>query len=115
MHVLTADIRLLRIIVQVFLNVRYLGIHTALHVTAGIVVPIVEYAFIMHQTTWIGCTKIIRYIQDNLTSVGFITAGPDQDGRMILVALYHGDSPIHNNVLPFWEIAWNVPGRLYCA
>ncbi|MNM59044.1 hypothetical protein D3C81_702880 [compost metagenome] len=112
MHILAADIRLPRIVLQILGNICRFGIHPALHIAGIIKLAVVKHALIMNQPGVVALAEIIRNIQNDFARIRFIAAGPDQDGGMVLVPFQHGNRAVHDNIMPFRLVSRNIPGRL---
>ena len=105
MGIFTADKRLFRVLPQE----RFYGsggrIHLAFHVTGIRIRSVMEDAFIMDQAFRIQLPEALRHLMDHAAAKGFISAGPDQDGRMVLVPLITALDPVQQHVLPFNMVA----------
>ena len=100
MGVLTADERFTSVIFQKFLNIFRGGVHLAFHI-AGVISPtVIENALIMNQTGRIQFPEEFGHLIDDFSAEGFISAGPDQDRRMVFIPLISGIDAVQTAGLP---------------
>ena len=87
MSVLTADKWLVAMFCKELLNIGNGSVHLTFHITGSVVTSIPENTLIMNKTGWICLMEVLVHFKNILTATGLITAGPNDDRRMILVTL----------------------------
>ena len=105
--ILAADKRLASVFGKEFLDLFHRCVHLALHIAGIIVTAILEDAFVMYQSCRIFFTEELGHFINILSSEGLISAGPDQDGRMVFVSLIHGIYTIQHHRKPFRFVIWH--------
>ena len=105
--ILAADKRLAPVFCKEFLNLFHRCIHLAFHVAGTIVTAVMENTFIMYQSCRIFFAEELGHLVNILSSKGLISAGPDQNGRMVLVPLIHGIDTIQHHRKPFRFVIWH--------
>ena len=100
MSIFAANKRLIPMLLQKCPDIRCLGIHLALHIAGAIITPVMEQPLIMYQPGRICLPEILVHRKNRLAPEGFIAAGPDEDGRMILVPFQHIPRPLQHCLLP---------------
>ena len=90
MRILAADERLLGMLGEEFLDAGDGRVHLAFHVARGRVAAIPENALVMHEAARVGLAEELAHLEDILAAARLIAARPDDDGRVVLVALEHG-------------------------
>ena len=100
MRVLTADKRLLFLLCQIFHNPLYRRVHLALHIAASIVTSVVVDSLIVNQAVGIQLSEFLGHLINHASTVRLIAAGPDQDRRMVLIALVTGIHAVEHSRLP---------------
>ena len=99
-HVLAGDVRLLRIILQVFLDGVGVRIHAGLDVGHVVVVAVVGHALIVHGTVRVDVVHALVHGAEHVARVGFVAERPDQDARMVVVAAHHAVDTVDARALP---------------
>ena len=88
--VLAHDKGLFRVLCQKLFDVCHRGIHLAFHIGSGGVFPVPENALVVHKAAGVGAAEIFAHLPQGLAAVALVTAGPDEDGRVVFVPLQHG-------------------------
>ena len=114
MCILTADKRLGTVFCKELLNCFYRRIHLAFHITGIVVSSVVADTFIMYQTGRVILMEKLRHFIDIFSAKRFISAGPDQDCRMILVSLVHGVGTVKHHIQPFRFVVRNNMSIILC-
>ena len=114
MCILTADKRFTVILCQELFDCFYRWIHLAFHITGIIITAVMEKSFIMYQTGRIILTEKLRHFIDIFSAKRFISTGPDQDCRMILVSLIHGVGTVKHHIQPFRFVVRNNMSIILC-
>ena len=97
---------------QEFLNFAGLGIHPAFHIGDVVVLSVPVNALIVNEPCFVNIMKVVRHCCNIVTAVALVTAAPNQDAWVILVALIHRFCPVQTGFLPFRQRAGNIAGRL---
>ena len=100
MRVLAADERLVAVLREELLDGGDRRVHLALHVARTVVTAIPEDVLVMDEARRVCLTEVLAHHVKVLAAAGLVAAGPDQDGRMILVALEHGFRAVEDDILP---------------
>ena len=85
---------------QIFLNIPYLRIHPAFHVGRIIIAPVLKNTFIVHEPRIIQFPEKLRHPEDCPAAEGLISAGPQQNGRMVLIPLIAGINTVEHHAFP---------------
>ena len=104
MRVLATDERLFGMLGKEFLDASDRRVHLAFHVARATKVPIPENALVMHEAARIVLAEELAHLKDVLAAARLVAARPDQDGRMVLVALEHRVRAIEQHRLPLGMI-----------
>ena len=112
MGVLAADKRFASVFRQELFDGFHRRIHLAFHIAGIVVTAVMHDPFIMNQTGGIFLPVELGHLIDIPAAEGFIAAGPDQDGRMVLISLVHGIYPVQHHVQPFRMIAGHHSGEI---
>ena len=105
--ILTADKWFASVFCKEFLDLFHRCVHLALHIAGIIVAAILEDAFVMYQSRRIFLAEKLRHFINIFSSERLISAGPDQDGRMIFVPLVHGIHTVQHHRKPFRFVIWH--------
>ena len=115
MGILAADKRFASVLRQELLDRFHCRIHLAFHVAGIIVTAVVDNPLVMHQAGGIFLPVEPGHLIDILAAEGFISAGPDQNRRMVFISLVHGIYPVQHHIQPFRMIAGYHPGEIRIA
>ena len=99
-RVLTADKRLLFLLCQIFHNPLYRRVHLAFHIAASVVASVVIDSLVVNQAVGIQLSELLGHLINHASTVRLIAAGPDQDRRMVLIALVTGIHAIEHSRFP---------------
>ena len=105
MRVLTRDKGLVPMLLQKCLDVRRLRIHLALHITRHRIAAIPEDPLVVHESRGVNTAEELTHLVDIAPAAGLIAARPDQDARMVLVALVHRLCTVEHGGQPLRMIA----------
>ena len=105
MHVLTRDKRLVPMLLQKGLDVRRLRIHLALHIARHRIAAIPENSLVVHESRGVSTAEVRAHLVDIAPAAGLVAARPDQDARMVLVALVHRLCTVEHGGQPLLMIA----------
>ena len=105
MRVLTRDKGLVPMLLQKGLDVRRLRIHLALHIARHRIAAIPENSLVVHESRGVSTAEELTHLVDIAPAAGLIAARPDQDARMVLVALVHRLCTVEHGGQPFRMIA----------
>ena len=114
MGIFTADKGLVAVLGEELPDARHGGVHLAFHVACLIVASVAEYAFIVYQPGIVQLPEFVRHIPDHAAAEGFISAGPDQDGRVVLIPLVCGIYTVQHHSLPFFPVAGDNHAHVFC-
>ena len=114
MHIFAADIGLLRVMFKVIFDLVRLGIHPALHIADMAVCAVPEHALIVYQPGLVIPMKILRHRLYILSRIGFVSTGPDQDARMVLIPLEHRLRPVKDSAPPLGKVSRHMTGWVAC-
>lgn len=94
------------------LHISRLCIHLAFHIADCFKLPVPEHTLIMNETAVIPLTEETAHGLNTGSCVRLISAGPEENRRMVLIPLQHGSCPVHHTGLPFRPVSRHIPGRL---
>ena len=80
--------------IPIILNCIRTEVHPAVHIG---VVPV---AFVMHKASGVNLVGAFTFRGKHVTVTRFVTEGPENNGRMVLVALHHGIHAVHSGGAP---------------
>ena len=89
MRILAADKGLVPVLLEERLDVRRLRIHLAFHIARRRIAAIPENPLVVHEARRIDTAKVFAHLVDVTPAAGLVAARPDEDARMVLVALVH--------------------------
>ena len=112
MGIFAADKGLVTVLGQKFLDFGCRCVHLALHIARLIVAAVAENPFIMYKPGIVKLPESVCHIPDHGAAEGFISAGPDQDGRVVFVPLVSGIYPVQHHGLPFLPVAGHDPAHI---
>ena len=111
-HVLAEEEGLLRPALQVGPDGLRGGVHAALHVGTAIEAGAVFHALVVDHPAGVVLPEKVCHGEDVLPGVGLVAAGPEEDGRMVLVPLEHTAGPVHDALLPLRQTPGHIPIRV---
>ena len=94
MGVFATDKRLVTVFSQKFFYGSHRCVHLTFYIARFVVAAIVKDALIMNKARIVKLTEQVGHLFDDKAAEGFVSAGPDKDGRMVFVALIGGIHPI---------------------
>ena len=120
-RVFAANERFLGMLGEELLDAGNRRVHLAFHVARAIIAAIPENVFVMHEAARIDAAEELAHLVDDLAAARLVAARPDDDGRMVLVALEHGIRAVDERGLPFVvivrhdEVGWHMDAVLLPA
>ena len=99
---------------KVIFDLVRLGIHPALHIADMAVCAVPEHALIVYQPGLVIPMKILRHRLYILSRIGFVSTGPDQDARMVLIPLEHRLRPVKDSAPPLGKVSRHMTGWVAC-
>ena len=104
-RVFTEDEGLLRMLFKELLHLRGGRIHLRFHIACIIIAAVVGDAFVMNEPAAVQGSESLRHFINDAAAVGFISAGPDQDGRMVLVPPVAGIHAVQHHGQIFFPVS----------
>ena len=114
-HILTENERLGGFAFKVSADFLRFCVHPALDVGDGIELAVVDHTLIVDQPAGVLLTEEPAHRKDIFPRVALVAAGPEQNGRVVFIALKHRARAVHHAVLPFGQTARHIPGRFHGA
>ncbi len=105
--VLAQQHRLLPVLRQKCLDGCRTRVHLALHVRGVIVAPVMEDPLVMDKSRVVKRVQFPGHRVDHRTAERLVSARPDEDRRVVLVALVHGIHPVKQQRLPLLPVSRN--------
>ena len=112
MRILTADIRFSSVFRQEFTDFIDRRVHPAFHIAGVVVSAVVINSFIMNKTGRVHLPVQLGHFKNNFSAKRFISAGPDQNRRMVFVSLIHRIHTVEHAVHPLRAVAWYNTGEI---
>ena len=114
MSVFTADERLRIIFCKELFDCLYRRVHLAFHIAGIVISAVMAKTFIVNQTGRVCVAEELGHFKNILASEGLISAGPDQDRRVVFVSLIHRICTVKHHIQPFrFVVRYNV-GIILC-
>ena len=88
-RILTADKGLVPVLLEERLDVRRLRIHLAFHIARCGIAAIPENSLVVNEARRIDAAEVFAHLVDVTLAAGLVAARPDENARMVLVALVH--------------------------
>ena len=107
MCILAANERLVAVLLEERFDVRRLRIHLALHIARRRIAAIPENPLVVHEARGIDAAEVLAHLVDDAATAGLVAARPDEDARMILVALVHRLRAVEHGGQPLLAVAGN--------
>ena len=101
MSVFTADERLGIIFCKELFDCLYRRVHLAFHIAGIVISAVMAKTFIVNQTGRVCVAEELGHFKNILASEGLISAGPDQDRRVVFISLIHGICTVKHHIQPF--------------
>ena len=86
-------------------HARHRGVHLALHVAGFVIAAVMDNALVMHKAGIVELLKLLAHVKQDRAAEGLVAQGPDDDGRMVLVALIAGVDAVEHHALPLFVVA----------
>ena len=104
MGIFTADKRLFPMLCQISPDLRHRGVHPAFHIGGPRIAPVMEDSLIMHRPSAVQLPESLRHLVDHAAAPGFVSAGPDQNRRMVLISVITGIHPVQHTRAPLRSV-----------
>ena len=105
MAVFTADKGLIPMRFKIASYIRHRSVHLALHIRCLRISSVMKNPLIVDKSLFIQPAELPCHLTEHFSAVGFVAAGPDQDGRMVFIPLIAGTHSVKHGVQPFHTVS----------
>ena len=106
-HVLAGDVRLLRIVLEIFLNHIGMLVHAGFDVGNVVVVAVLRHALVVHGAVRIDVVHVLVHGTEHIAGVGLVAERPNDHARVVVVAAHHAVDTVDAGAFPMCLASWN--------